>query len=80
MELIIKQINGRFNNYTEVYAPKGYCFYDKDNEDMNYLTSITTPIMDTGTLKSKFVLVEGNADLLNDELMKQREEKEHIGE
>lgn len=80
MELIIKEIIGKFRNYTEVYAPDGFCFYDKDDEEINYLTSITTPILDAKILKSKFILVEGNADILNEELMKKREEKENTGE
>ena len=70
MELNIKIINGRFKNYAEVRSPQGYCFYDIDAEEKNYLEKIFTPISDKRELERKFVLVEGNADELNEELSK----------
>lgn len=68
MELIIKNIKGVSINYSEVTAPYGYCFYDKDEENRNYMERIFTPITDEEALKEKFILVEGNAEKLNEEV------------
>lgn len=70
MELDIKIIKGKFNDFAEVRSPLGYCFYDIDAEEKNYLEKIFTPISDKRELERKFVLVEGNADELNEELSK----------
>lgn len=73
---IIKEIiNGKFNTYTKIYALAGYCFYDVDAEDRNYITMIVTPITDETELKRKFVVVEGNAEKLNAELMEAEDDK-----
>ena len=72
MELIIKHINGRFTNYSEVTAPNGYCFYDKDEENRNYMEKIITPVTDVEKLHNQFLLVEGNADKLNEELQNEQ--------
>ena len=74
MELIINIINGKFNNYAEVRSPKGYCFYDVDENVRDYAEYIITPITDKSELKRKFILVEGNAEKLNEELQKESEE------
>ena len=71
MELIIKTINGKFRTYVEVRSPLGYCFYDVDAEERNYLEYIATPILNEEELKRKFVLVEGNADALNEQLQQE---------
>lgn len=68
MELIIKKINGKFNDYSEVTAPYGYCFYDKDEQDRDYMERVFTPVTDVEKLREQFVLVEGNADKLNEEV------------
>lgn len=68
MELIIKHINGRFRDYSEVYAPYGYCFYDKDEQDRNYMEKLITPITDEQKLREQLIVVEGSADKLNEEL------------
>lgn len=68
-----KEIQGRFTTYTELTSQAGYCFYDADDEERNYLTSIMTPITDEAELERKYVVVQGDADKLNDELQKQRE-------
>lgn len=68
----IENIKGRFIEYTQLTAESGYCFYDKDAEDRNYLTSITTPITDKQELERKYIAIQGNADELNAELEKQR--------
>ena len=67
MELIIRFINGKFRTYTEVKSPEGYCFYDVDAQDRNYMESISTSILNEQELKRKFVLVKGNAEELNNE-------------
>ena len=74
MELIITTIQGRFKDYTEIRSPQRYCFYDVDATEINYIEYIGTPILDKAELERKFVLVEGNADELNEELAKQRSE------
>lgn len=73
MDLIINIINGKFRTYAEVKAHVGYCFYDVDVEERNYLERIITPIIDEAELKRKFVIVQGNADKLNEQLEKERE-------
>ena len=70
--IIIENIKGRFINYLKLIAKDGFCFYDKDDEQRYYLTSITTPITDTQELERKYVVVQGKADELNTELEKQR--------
>lgn len=67
MELIIRFINGKFRTYTEVKSPEGYCFYDVDAQDRNYMESISTSILNEQELKRKFILVKGNAEELNNE-------------
>lgn len=74
MELIISTIQGKFRNFTEVRSPQGYCFYDVDEVERHYTEYIATPILDRAELERKFILVEGNADELNEELAKQRSE------
>ena len=65
---IIKEtIIGKFNTYTKLTALNGYCFYDVDAEDRNYMTSIVTPILDEEELKRKYIIVFGNAERLNEE-------------
>ena len=73
MELIINIIYGKFRNYSEVRSPKGYCFYDIDAEEKNYLEYIITPIIDVEELKRKFVLVYGNVEVLNKKLQEESE-------
>ena len=67
MQLIIEEIIGVFRNYCKVYAPNGYCFYDIDDEEerRNYMTEITTPLINRDEIEKKFILVEGDVDLLN---------------
>lgn len=73
------EIVGKTRNYNDLIAENGYCFYDADlpQEERNYMTSISTPITDENELKRKFVAVLGNADELNEQLQKEREEKEN---
>ena len=71
--IIKKDIQGRFNNYTELTSLQGYCFYDVDEAEITYLTSILTPITNEAELERKYVVVMGNADKLNEELQEQRE-------
>lgn len=68
MELIIKHITGKTINYSEVTAPVGYCFYDKDEENRSYMERIFTPMTDEVALREKYVLVEGSAEKLNEEV------------
>ena len=68
MELIIKHITGKTINYSEVTAPYGYCFYDKDEENRNYMERIFTPVTDIEEIRNKYILVEGSAEKLNEEV------------
>ena len=76
--IIKKDIQGRFNNYTELTSLQGYCFYDVDDTERQYMTSILTPITDEAELERKYVVVFGDADKLNEELQKQRETQVNI--
>lgn len=71
--IVKREIQGKFNKYTELRSLQGYCFYDADEEQRQYITSILTPITDEAELQRKYVAVYGNADQLNNELQKQRE-------
>lgn len=73
--IIKKDIQGRFHNYTELKSLQGYCFYDVDDENKQYMTSILTPITDDAELERKYVVVFGDADKLNKELQEEREIK-----
>jgi hypothetical protein len=75
MELIKNFINGKFRTYTEVRSPQGYCFYDVDEIERSYTEYIATPITDKAELERKFVLVEGNADELNEEMIENYSKK-----
>lgn len=75
MELIINLINGTFRTYAEVRSPNGYCFYDADIEEINYLNYIATPIVNKVELQRKFVLVEGDAEELNRALEEKRQKE-----
>lgn len=72
--IIKKEIQGRFNNYIELTAEVGYCFYDVDDEQRNYITKLVTPIMDEAELERKFKVVYGDADKLNEQLETEREQ------
>ena len=76
MEHINIEIKGKFNQYAVLTAEQGYCFYDVDAEERNYLTSISTPITNETELARKFIVVLGYADVLNKQLEKEREELE----
>ena len=71
--IVKREIQVRFNKYTELRSLQGYCFYDADEEQRQYITSILTPITDEAELSRKYVAVYGDADQLNEELQKQRE-------
>lgn len=71
--IIKKEIQGKFNRYTQLTSENGYCFYDADETERNYLTSILTPITDEAELERKYLVVFGNADKLNEELQRERE-------
>ena len=58
------------NKYCFLEAEYGYCFYDADDEEKQYMNSISTPIMDETELARKYVVVQGDAEKLNEELQK----------
>ena len=73
MEHINIEIKGKFNQYAELKAEQGYCFYDVTEEERNYLTQIFTPVVDVELLEKKYAVVMGNADVLNEQLNNERE-------
>ena len=77
MEHINIEIKGKFNQYMELKADKGYCFYDKTSEERNYSTIIFTPLMTEYEIGNTYIVVEGDADELNEQLQKERQEKEN---
>jgi hypothetical protein len=70
--IVKKEIQGKFNKYTELRSLQGYCFYDADETERQYITSVLTPITNEAELARKYVAVYGDADKLNEELRKQR--------
>lgn len=76
--IIKNDIQGRFHNYTKLTSLQGYCFYDVDDEQRQYMTSILTPITDEAELERKYAVVFGDADKLNEELQKERETQVNI--
>lgn len=71
MEHIKIEIKGNIHKYTQLTAHYGYCFYDIDEEERYYMTSISTPILDETELARKYVVVEGDAEKLNEEVQKE---------
>lgn len=70
--IVKKEIQGNFNKYTELKSLQGYCFYDADETERQYITSVLTPITNEAELARKYITVHGDADQLNEELRKQR--------
>lgn len=68
MEHIKIEIKGKIYKYAELTADYGYCFYDVDDEQRQYMTYIATPIIDYVELARKYIVVQGNAEKLNEEL------------
>jgi hypothetical protein len=74
MEHVNIEITGKFNQYAILTAEQGYCFYDVNEEERNYLTQIYTPVADIAELEKTYVAVLGCADVLNEQLEKEKEE------
>ena len=72
MEHIKIEFKGNIHRYAELTANYGYCFYDVDDEQKYYMTSISTPIFDITELARKYVVVFGDAEKLNEELEAER--------
>jgi hypothetical protein len=62
---------GNINKYSFIEADYGYCFYDVDDEQRQYMNSISTPVIDEIEIARKYVVVEGDAEKLNKELQKE---------
>ena len=69
----VTEIKGKQINYLTLTAEQGYCFYNKDDEEKYYMTILTIPITDIAELERKYIAVVGNAEELNIELDKQRD-------
>lgn len=76
MEHINIEIKGKFNQYAVLTAEQGYCFYDVNEEEHNYTEQMFTPVVDIEELEKTYVVVQGSADKLNEELAKEREESQ----
>ena len=72
MEHIKITLKGKYSLYSELVADFGYCFYDVDAEDRQYMTYLATPVTDMAELTRKYVVIQGNAEKLNEELEAQR--------
>lgn len=75
MEHISIRAKGDLIKYAELQAEQGYCFYDIDETDRQYLTLVSTPILNDTELARKFVVVQGDAEKLNEELQNEREKR-----
>lgn len=73
MERLKITLMGNINKYYFLEAEDGYCFYDVDDEQRQYMTIISTPITDEAEIARKYVVVFGDAEKLNAELEKERE-------
>lgn len=73
MEHIKIEIKGNIHKYAELIAEVGYCFYDIDEEERNYMTYIATPITDIEELTRKYVVIYGDADKLNQKIEENQE-------
>ena len=71
MEHINIEIKGKFNQYAVLTAESGYCFYNVTEEERNYTTQIFTPVVDIAELEKTYIVVQGSADKLNEELAKE---------
>ena len=78
MEHINIEIKGRFNKYAILTAEQGYCFYEVNEEQRSYLTQIFTPVVDIDELEKTYIVVQGYADVLNEQLNKEREEQKVV--
>lgn len=74
MEHINIEIKGKFNQYAVLTAEQGWCFYDANEEYRNYMIQTFTPITDLAELEKTYIVVQGNADVLNEELRGETEE------
>lgn len=72
MKHIKVEIKGKFTKYAELTAESGYCFYDVE-EERNYITKISTPVIDEKKIEWKYIVVKGNAEELNKQLGKEKE-------
>lgn len=68
MEHLKITLMGNIHKYSFIEADYGYCFYDVDDEQRQYMNSISTPIMDMAEIARKYVVVVGDAEKLNKEL------------
>lgn len=65
MEHLKIAIKGKYTKHAEITAEQGYCFYDVNNEERVYFEKIFTPITDMVEIERKYIVVEGNAEELN---------------
>lgn len=76
MEHINIEIKGKFNKYAVITAKQGYCFYDVNEQERNYITQLFTPVIDDAELEKIYIVVRGDADKLNEDLQKETQNVE----
>ena len=64
-------IQGKVISFLRLTAEQEHCFYDIEDDDRNYMTSIDTPLMSDEEIARRYIEVQGNADDLNDKLMEE---------
>lgn len=62
-ELKIKMIENK--SYAEITTDAGYCFYDVLQKEKIYMTKLITPNTNSTELKNRYILVAGDANILN---------------
>ena len=72
MEHLKITLKGKYSLYAEIVADYGYCYYDVDDEQRNYMTYIATPITDEAEIARKYVVVFVDAEKLNKALEEER--------
>ena len=65
MEHIKIEILGKYTKHAVLTADPGYCFYDSDEEEIQYTEKLFTPITDLVEITRKYIVVEGSAEELN---------------
>lgn len=58
-------IQGKVISFLRLTAEQEHCFYDIEDDNRNYMTSIDTPLISDEEIERKYIPVQGNADELN---------------
>lgn len=61
------------SNKSIITAPNGYCFYDTLQKERMYITKLITPTININELEKRYIVIEGDANILNAELQQEDE-------